>query len=67
MLECLHIGFIRTFLGWGKKERKNLRMYLFIYLLFCSLLLCSALLGGMFVIDKSKEAIWSMHNSGVRY
>ncbi|KAL9425733.1 hypothetical protein AB3S75_032655 [Citrus x aurantiifolia] len=23
-----------------------------------------ALLGGMFVIDKSKEAIWSMHNSG---
>lgn len=23
-----------------------------------------ALLGGMFVIDKGKEAIWSMHNSG---
>lgn len=38
--------------------------YVFVYLF---IIFCSALLGGMFVIDKSKEAIWSMHNSGVRY
>lgn len=28
---------------------------------------CSALLGGMFIADTSKETIWKMHNSGVRY
>uniref|UniRef100_A0A2C9VE61 Uncharacterized protein n=1 Tax=Manihot esculenta TaxID=3983 RepID=A0A2C9VE61_MANES len=36
----------------------------FLYLKKNIPLLCSALIGGIVIIDKSREALWKIHNSG---